>query len=61
MRVNGTFAYLLNMSIVSLTKEKLIELKEEFDNSKEKIKILQNTTPEDIWLEELNELKKKLK
>lgn len=61
MRVNGTFAYLLNMSIISLTKEKLIELKEEFDNSKEKIKILQNTTPEDIWLEELNELKKKIK
>lgn len=61
MRVNGTFAYLLNMSIVSLTKEKLIELKEEFDRSKEKIKVLQETSIEDIWLEELNELKKKMK
>jgi DNA topoisomerase-2 len=61
MRVNGTFAYLLNMSIVSLTKEKLIELKEEFDRSKEKIKVLQSTSIEDIWLEELNELKKRLK
>lgn len=61
MKVNDSYAYLLNMSIVSLTKDKLIELKDEFDKSKEKLKILEDTTIENIWLNELDELKKKMK
>lgn len=61
LKVNDSFSYLLNMSIISLTKEKLIELKEEFDKSKEKWKILNDTTIENIWLSELDELKKKMK
>ena len=61
LKVNDSFAYLLNMSIISLTKEKLVELKEEFDKSKEKWKNLNDTTIENIWLSELDELKKKLK
>ena len=61
MKVNDGYSYLLNMSIVSLTKEKLIELKEEFEKNKEKLKILESIKIEDIWLDELDELKKKLK
>jgi DNA topoisomerase-2 len=61
MMVNDSFNYLLNMSIVSLTKEKLMELKDEFEKSKEKLKTLELTKIEDIWLSELDELKKKLK
>ena len=61
MKVNDSYSYLLNMSIVSLTKEKLIELKEEYDAMRNKHKILESTKIEDIWLSELDELKKKLK
>jgi DNA topoisomerase II len=61
MLVNDSYNYLLNMSIVSLTKEKLVELKDEFEKSKEKLKQLELITIEEIWLSELDELKKKLK
>ena len=61
MLVNDSYNYLLNMSIVSLTKEKLVELKDEFERSKEKLKQLELITIEEIWLSELDELKKKLK
>jgi len=61
MRVNDSYSYLLNMSIISLTKEKLVELKEEYERMKEKHKVLDSTKIEDIWLGELDELKKKMK
>lgn len=61
MKVNDSYNYLLNMSIVSLTKEKLVELKDEFEKSKEKLKQLELITIDEIWLNELDELKKKLK
>ena len=61
IRVNDSYSYLLNMSIISLTKEKLVELKEEYERMKEKHKVLDSTKIEDIWLSELDELKKKMK
>jgi len=61
MKVDDSYSYLLNMSIVSLTKEKIVELKEELDRTKDKCKILESTPIENIWMDELNELKKKLK
>jgi len=61
MRVNDSYSYLLNMSIISLTKEKLVELKEEYERMKEKYRVLDSTKIEDIWLGELDELKKKMK
>lgn len=60
LKINDSYNYLLNMAIVSLTKEKLIELKEELEKIKNDYKELDATKIEDIWLDELNELKKKI-
>jgi len=61
MKINDSYSYLLNMSISSLTKEKLIDLKEEYDKKKNDLKLLKEKTIEDMWLEELEILKKELK
>ena len=49
------------MSLVSLTKEKLIELKKNYNDKKEEISILEKTSIKQIWLKELNQLFKSLK
>lgn len=58
--IDDSFNYLLNMAISSFTKERLQELKEEYDKFKEKYKTLNQTKESDIWLLELNELKSKI-
>jgi len=60
-KVDNSYGYLLNMSIMSFTKDRLQELKEELDNTKLKLKELVETSEETIWLKELSELKSKLK
>lgn len=55
------FDYLIRMSFYSLTKEKIDELKKIHDNKKQEFKILTNKTIEDMWLDDLNELKKIIK
>jgi len=60
-KVDNTYGYLLNMSIMSFTKERLQELKEEYDKTKLKYKDLIDTSEETIWLRELKELKSKMK
>ena len=60
-KVDDSYGYLLGMSIMSFTKEKLIELKEEYDKTKLKYKELNETSEENIWLKELAELKSKIK
>lgn len=60
-RVEESYGYLLNMSIMSFTKDRLQELKDEYDKLREKLKKLEQTSEESIWLSELQELKSKIK
>ena len=60
IRLNGTYDYLLNMPIHSLTAEKLEELKEKIKELKARFDSVKATTAEAMWLGDLKELKKKL-
>lgn len=59
--IDDSYDYLLRMPIYSLTKELFEKLKEDFKSKKNDIKTLEETDPKDMYLEDLNELKKKLK
>jgi DNA topoisomerase-2 len=52
------FDYLIRMSFYSLTKERIIELKKTHDDKKQELDALTNKTIENMWLDDLNELKK---
>lgn len=59
--IDDSYDYLLRMPIYSLTKEMYDKLKEDFVSKKEEIKIMEETEPKDMYLEDLSELKKKFK
>ena len=60
-KVDGSYNYLLNMPIYSLTKERFDELlKQEADKKAEK-KIIEGTDPKDMYLSDLETLKKAIK
>lgn len=59
-KINNDYEYLLKMSIYSLTKEKIEELKEILSQNKKKIEELQLKSEKDLWIEDLEELKKYL-
>ena len=50
------YDYLLNMSLSSLTLEKIEALRDEASKTDEKLKKIQNTTAEDLWIEDLDKL-----
>ncbi len=56
---NG-YDYLLNMPIYSLTSERALKLKEQLENKKQQIIKLKDTAVNQLWLDDLNELKSKL-
>lgn len=60
-KIDDSYNYLLNMSIMSFTKDRLQELREEYNKIREKLKELEQTPEENIWLSELTELKSKIK
>ena len=60
-KIDDSYDYLLRMPIYSLTKEIFEKLKEDFTDKKAEIKKLEETDPKDMYLEDLNELKKKFK
>jgi len=60
-KIDDSYNYLLNMSIMSFTKEKLQDLKEQQDKLILKNKELKSTEEKTIWLNELKELKNELK
>ena len=49
------------MPIHSLSKETFNELKEQIQKKKDELKVTQETPIEETWLNELKELKEKLK
>lgn len=60
-KIDGDYDYLLKMPIYSLTKEIFDKLKEDFKMKKEEIEKLKAIQPKDMYLEDLNDLKKKIK
>jgi DNA gyrase/topoisomerase IV subunit B len=61
IKIEDSFNYLLNMSIYSLTKEKIDELENSLKEKKEELKELKSTAPSKLWLDDLEILKTKLK
>ena len=60
-KIDGNYDYLLRMPIYSLTKELFEKLKEDFTAKKAEIKKLEETDPKDMYLDDLDDLKKKFK
>ena len=60
-KIDDSYDYLLRMPIYSLTKELFEKLKEDFTSKKGEIKKLEETDPKDMYLDDLNDLKKKFK
>lgn len=54
------YEYLLRLSIYTLTKEKIEEMKDQLSKNKKQVEILQTKTEKDLWIEDLEELKKHL-
>lgn len=59
--IDGDYDYLLRMPIYSLTKEMFDKLKEDFTIKKDDIEKLKLVLPKTMYLDDLTELKKKLK
>jgi len=60
MKIDESYDYLLGMPIYSLTKEKMIELKEQYEKKKAELEEIKNTEITKMWLKDLKELKKSL-
>ena len=56
--IDGSYDYLLQMPIHSLTQEKLEELKKQIEEGKEEYKKTKETSIQDMWLADLKELQK---
>lgn len=52
-KYDNSYDYLLNMSISSLTVEKIESLNQEYEKTKQTYKILQEKTPKTLWKEDL--------
>jgi DNA topoisomerase-2 len=61
IRIEESFNYLFNMSLLSLTNEKLVELKESYNNKKIEIDNITGISVENMWLTDLKDLKSKLR
>lgn len=55
---DGSYNYLLNMPMSSITKEKMAELTDKIKALKEQIKELHKKTIEEMWLNDLDEIEK---
>ena len=59
--IDGSYDYLLRMPIYSLTKEVFDKLKADFIEKKAEIQKMEQTDTKDMYVDDLNELKKKFK
>lgn len=60
-KIDDSYDYLLRLPIWSLSKEIFEKLKQDFTDKKVEIKNVESWTPKGMYLEDLQELKKKLK
>ena len=58
IKLENTYDYLTNMSIRTLTKNKIDELNKSIKNKKEEYEKLNNSTEYDLWLVDLEKLEK---
>ena len=58
IKQDDSYNYLLNMSISSITKEKMVDLKEKVGELKNLIIELKATSEKDMWLKDLDEFQK---
>ena len=59
-KIDGSYNYLLNMPIYSLTNERYMELMKNAKDKKEELDLIKEKEPKEMYLTDLNELKKKL-
>jgi DNA topoisomerase II len=57
IKINDSYNYLLNMSIQSLTKEKMKALEEIIKEKKAKLKLIKGTSESDMWIDDLSNIK----
>ena len=60
-KMDDSYDYLLRMAIWSLTKEMFEKLKEDYKTKKSELEELEKIDPKDMYVQDLSELKKKLK
>lgn len=60
IEIDGSYSYLLNMPIYNLSKEMLEALRNDINDAKTEYDKINGTTIQDIWLNDLKELKKVL-
>lgn len=60
-KYKDSYDYLVNLPLISLSKEKLDELKETYNKIKLEIDKINNLNEVDMWTTDLDELKKKIK
>ena len=61
VKVDGSYDYLLRMSISSITKEKMEELHEQIKQKKEEFLRIKSTEIKDMWIDDLKQVEKTLK
>ena len=61
LKWNDSYDYLLNISLIQLSKEKLTEIQNVLNKKKEEVEKLKSTTIENMWKSDLLELKKMCK
>ena len=59
-KIDDSYNYLLKMPIYSLTNERYMELMKNAKDKKEELDLIKEKEPKDMYLTDLNELKKKL-
>ena len=59
-KIDDSYNYLLNMPIYSLTNERYMELMKNAKDKKEELDLIKEKEPKEMYLTDLNELKKKL-
>lgn len=60
IEIDGSYSYLLNMPIYNLSKEMLEALRNDINDAKTEYDKINSTTIQDMWLNDLKELKKVL-
>ena len=60
-KMDDSYDYLLRMAIWSLTKEMFEKLKEDYKNKKSELEELEKIDPKDMYVQDLSDLKKKIK
>lgn len=56
VKYEDSYEYLLRMPINSLTEEKFVALKKKIDEMNAELKKLKNTSPKELWLNDINQI-----